>query len=96
MKRNNSLQVSLLAAALPFLALAQLPRECFFVNDLHGPNSETAELLSDLPTLMAMYKPGMTLQSISAYLDEFDEFSGIQVNLEQVVQDVFGDTEIID
>ena len=41
--------------------------------DLHGPDSqEPADLLSDLPTLMAMYKPGMKMQSIVALQNTAD------------------------
>ena len=52
--------------------MAQLPRECFYVTDLHGPDNEEAELLSNLPSLMGFYKPGMTVKSI-VVAKEFNE-----------------------
>ena len=66
-------------------ARAQLPRECFFVTDLHGPDQQdSADIISNLPTLMAMYKPGMKLQSVVAIQDTSDnnQLTGIQINLE--------------
>ena len=55
--------ISMLAAST---AMAQLPRECFFVADVHGPSIVGADLISDLPILMAMYKPGTHLEAILA------------------------------
>ena len=60
------------AASMASLTRAQLPRECFYVTEIHGPQESDAKLLSNLPTLMAMYKPGMRLQSIVALQDEIE------------------------
>ena len=57
------------SAALSYTARAQLPRECFYVTDMQGPSIPDSDLVSDLPTLMAMYKPGMRLESIVALQD---------------------------
>ena len=84
----NNFTTSLVAVASVFsnIANAQLPRECFYVTDLHGPQDSDSELLSDLPTLMAMYKPGMQLNSIITSIHEQNEeaksnISGLQINL---------------
>ena len=85
MMRNNLFSVALLAATLPSLSLAQLPRECFYVTDLHGTQSDDSMLLSNLPMLMAMYEPGMRMNSVVAYQDdgddEFINVAGISLNL---------------
>jgi hypothetical protein len=80
----NNFTTSLVAvASIVGLASAQLPRHCFYVTELHGAQEESAELLSDLPTLMAMYKPGMELSSIVSLQDqnEGNLVAGLQVNL---------------
>ena len=71
------------AASIISQAMAQLPRECFYVTEMHGRDQGDADLLSDLPTLMAMYKPGMKLNSIVAMQDpDFeDNLTGLKVNL---------------
>lgn len=71
------------ASALWTGAMAQLDRECFYVANMHGPYNEDAELISNLPQLMAMYKPGMKLESITAIQDkkDNDSLSGIQLSL---------------
>jgi hypothetical protein len=62
--------VQLVATAVLSLTVrAQLPRECFYVTQLHGYENDWSDLLSDLPTLMTMYKPGMRLKSITAMQD---------------------------
>lgn len=67
------------ASALWTSTMAQLERECFYLTDMHGPYSEESELLSNLPTLMAMYKPGMRLESITSIQDkeDGDKMSGL-------------------
>lgn len=51
--------------ALPQLAMAGLERGCFFVDEMYGPVENIGtELKSDLPILIAMYEPGMKLQTI--------------------------------
>ncbi len=73
------------ATALWTGSMAQLERECFYLTDMHGPYSEEADLLSNLPTLMAMYKPGMRLESITGIQDrqDGDKISGVQINLHE-------------
>ena len=78
--------VLLTAANLVSYTVAQLPRECFFVEDLHGIKSDDSLLLSNLPSLMSMYKPGMQVSTVLAVNDEIDDTStklaGIGVKLE--------------
>ena len=65
-------------------ASAQLPEECFYVTEMHGFSDDPeALLLSDLPMLVAMYKPGQRLASISAIQDEDwnDHLVGLQLRL---------------
>ena len=72
--QNKAFTAALLAAALPGFALAQLPRECFYVEDLHGPeNIPDDNLLSNLVALMAMYKPGMRVSQVIAYHENVDD-----------------------
>lgn len=54
----SAVAAAICAAGLSKYANAQLPRECFFMTEMHGLSDE-GDLMSDLPTLMAMYKPGM-------------------------------------
>jgi len=64
--------------------MAQLPSECFFVTEMLGPNSGEGDLISNLPMLQTMYKPGMQLQSITSLLDNSDadgRVTGLQVDL---------------
>ena len=78
----NLVAVASIFSGLSQYVKAQLPRECFFVTDMHGP-SDIGDLMSDLPTLMAMYKPGMKLDSIIALQDgeDNDVLTGLKVNL---------------
>ena len=81
--RNFTVQL-IAAAAFTTAAWAQLPRECFFVTEMHGYNDDDfTDLLSDLPTLMSMYKPGMRLKSITSLQDPDEEnrLTGLQVDL---------------
>ena len=84
---NKAFGAALLAAALPGIALAQLPRECFYVEDLHGPEIEDSSLLSNLVSLMAMYKPGMRVSQVMAFQDDLEDsttkLAGISLNLKQ-------------
>ena len=56
-------------------AWAGLPRHCFFVTDMHSSYEksptelEFTELYSDLPTLMALYEPGMIMSAVVALED---------------------------
>lgn len=80
-RMRNTFTLSLLAAAV---TRAQLYRECFYVTEMHGVrDTEDGDLLSDLPTLMAMYKPGMRLDSVVALQDALDDdmLTGIKFNL---------------
>ena len=71
-----------MAASLASFTTAQLPRECFYVTELKDPHEDEAELLSNLPTLMAMFKPSMRLQNIVVlHDDKEDSMSGLQLNL---------------
>ncbi len=61
-------------------AMAQLPRECFFVADVHGPSIVGADLISDLPILMGMYQPGMHLEAVTAMTKpEHSHLIGLQL-----------------
>ena len=70
---------------------AGLPRHCFMVTEMHGVGTEEryaddlkeeTDLLSDLPTLMAMYEPGMKLASITAVFQPGDTYlAGLQIGL---------------
>ena len=74
----NNLNTKLVAVAAVFsggFVSAQLPRECFYVTELHGVESSSAELLSDLPTLMSMYKPGMRLASVVSHEEDMDDIN---------------------
>ena len=52
------------------------------MTELKGPQEDEAELLSNLPTLMAMFKPSMRLQNIVVlHDDKEDSMSGLQLNL---------------
>ena len=81
----NLVAVASIFSSLNQYVKAQLPRECFFVTDMHGPG-DIGDLMSDLPTLMAMYKPGMKLDSIIALQDgeDNDVLTGLKVNLNDV------------
>lgn len=80
--RNFTAQL-IAAAALSCTAFAQLPRECFYVTEMHGPESLGTDLLSNLPTLMTMYKPGMELKSVTSMQDPDDgnRLTGLQLDL---------------
>ena len=72
----QSISTKLVAVVASLFSLnthAQLPLECFYAESLHGSSlpsdNEEALLLSDLPTLMANYKPGQRLTGISTFLD---------------------------
>ena len=89
---SNNLNIKLIAVAAIFggsFVSAQLPRECFYVTELHGIESSSAgsnQLLSDLPTLMTKYKPGMRLASVVSHeedMDAINKLAGLQVNLER-------------
>ena len=54
---------------LAVAVMGQLPRECFFVTEMHGPSFEGTDLLSDLPALTSMYKPGMKMQTVVGLQD---------------------------
>ena len=78
MKHSNNFISELLVTALISLQIVEaagLPRHCFIVTPMHGVGTEErwseqlndeTDLLSDLPKLMAMYEPGMLLDSITA------------------------------
>ena len=70
------------------VAMAQLPRECFYVTEIHGKAFEGTDLLSDLPALTSMYKPGMKLQTVVGLQDaEADDvLTGLQVHLHDPVK----------
>ena len=70
------------------VAMAQLPRECFYVTEIHGPTFEGTDLLSDLPALTSMYKPGMRLQTVVGLQDAEadDKLTGLQVHLSDRVK----------
>ena len=53
-----------------------MPRHCFIATELHGPPRPLDDtlLVSDLPILMAMYEPGMRMESISALTETDDEY----------------------
>ena len=78
--------IAVLAVLGSSLVNAQLPRECFYATELHGMQSPDSDLLlSNLPTLMSMYKPGMRLASIVSLEEDIDavnKLAGLQVNLE--------------
>jgi len=50
---------------------------------MHGPNPHEGDLISNLPTLENMYKPGMHIKSITSLLDhaEGGRMTGLQVDL---------------
>lgn len=80
----NSFTATLVAtAALCHSTMAQLPRECFFATQMHGPHDADSALLSDLPSLMASFIPGMLLQKITAFQDveDGDFLTGLQTTL---------------
>lgn len=69
-------------ASLARLASAQLPRQCFYVLNMFGAIESEAELLSNLPTLMTMFKPGMRVNDLVAQMSaDKQELTGLQVNL---------------
>lgn len=81
--------ISFISALVLSVAVAQMPKECFFVNELHGNfqevNSE-AKLLSDLPKLMASFKPGMRLDLVKGYSfadshGKENQLTGLEVHL---------------
>ena len=43
------------------VVMGQMPRECFYVTEMHGPQMNGTDLISDLPTLTSKFKPGMKL-----------------------------------
>lgn len=47
------------------VAYAELPRECFYVMDMHGRKNQGQHLMTQLPTLMATYERGMRIHTIS-------------------------------
>ena len=83
--RNFTLSLLAAASMTSNMAVAQIPRECFFVTEMHGPHNANASLLSNLPMLQAMYQPGQTLESITAVQDpeNGDRLTGLQVNLSE-------------
>jgi len=82
--RNFTAQLVATASIWTNNAMAQLPRECFFVTEMHGPaKADESFLMSDLPKLMASYKPGMKLESVIGYQASSRADSlvtGLQVN----------------
>ena len=70
---KHSFAIASILAVVSELGLASLPRHCFFVTDLQGAVEQSlgrSRLASDLPTLMAMFEPGMQIKSVVAYLDD--------------------------
>ena len=75
------------------MAVAQMPKECFFLTKMHGPQGnidpevygDTA-LISNLPWLMQHFKPGMYIKSIDGHSlmdDDFekDHLDGLRLHL---------------
>jgi len=73
------------------MAVAQMPKECFFVTKMQGLEDLEAEqygdsaLLSDLPWLLQYYKPGMRIEKIDGHSttndDDEDQFTGLRLHL---------------
>ena len=75
------------------MAVAQMPKECFFLTKMHGPEGsidpevygDTA-LISNLPWLMQHFKPGMYIKSVDGHSlmdDDFekDHLDGLRLHL---------------
>ena len=61
---------------------AALPRHCFIAATMHGlEDSGDADRMSDLPTLMAKYEPGMTLSRVTAYHEDDSYLMGLKAQL---------------
>lgn len=72
------------ATSILGLVRAQMPHECFFVTDMiHTLGEDKTDFVSDLPDLMAEYKPGMRLAKITAFgdVDYQDLVTGIETTL---------------
>ena len=74
------------------MAVAQMPKECFFLTKMHGPEGFDAQdygdtaLISDLPWLMQYFKRGMYIKSIDGHSlmdDDFDKdrLDGLRLHL---------------
>ena len=87
MYNRNFFAVNLLAA----VAMGQMPRECFYVTEMHGPQMNGTDLISDLPALTSMFKPGMKMQTIIGLQDAEveDLLTGLQINLYDKVNKKF-------
>ena len=78
-----------IAATIAPLAMCQMPRECFYVMDVWGPeqafkDDEDVLGISDLPLLMDKMTPDMRLNSIKMFqpsLDDEGDQGGIQLGL---------------
>jgi len=69
------------------------------VTETHGTKifeGDNTNLLSDLPMLMAMYEPGMTLASITALYEEGDKelLAAVQMRLSNKDRQTLGLVEI--
>ena len=72
-------------------AVAQLPKECFFVTKMHGIkgakySDDDSLLTSDLPWLMKYYKPGMMIEKIEGFSltdDKYqmDHLTGLRMHM---------------
>jgi hypothetical protein len=65
------------------VVVGQMPRECFYVTEMHGPQIKGTDLISDLPALTSMFKLGMKMQSVIGLQDADveDILTGLQINL---------------
>ena len=77
-------------AMIASTALAQMPKECFFVTDMQGvelkAEYDDSELLSDLPKLMAYFQPGMRLSYVKGHSTDKDDegaqnLTGVEIGL---------------
>ena len=71
-------------------AVAQLPKECFFVTKMHGLDQGEMGvdimLTSDLPWLMKNYQPGMEIEKIEGFSltdDDYqnDHLTGLRMHM---------------
>ena len=87
LQQNKTMQnfsvLALASAMLSATALAQLPRPCFLMTEMHGQKPSEGKLVSNLPWLQAQYKPGMYLRSITSLKDSKNngKLIGVQAEL---------------
>ena len=71
------------ATLLATLTQAQLPRQCFLVTPMHGPDiRDDSEYMSDLPMLTRQFQPDMKLSSVIAIENTVDNsLVGVEMDL---------------